>query len=304
MSTLDRPRPARAAGPWWQVTALLLATLAATAALVVMGEVPAPPNGSAQRLSALHATLAPRLGTQQPVIESSDGPQRVRGDVYALLPQDWPVVAAALRQPAQWCEALLLHVYVKRCTPGAGMLTLHVVTRPDTPPERAQELPLAFDVGTGAPGYLRVSLAAEHGPMGLRDVEFLFEAIPGGPGTSFVHFGYQAGASTVGTWAMQAYLSTFGRNKVGFSAAADGQPPGTVRGTRGVAERNAMRYHLAIATYLDSLALPEAERTEYRIGAWFDATERYPRQLHETERAGYLAMKRRELPAPARPPAP
>lgn len=304
MSTQDRPRPARAVRPWCHVPALLLATVASTCALVVMGEVPAPPDGSAQRLSALQATLAPRLGTQQPVIESSEGSQRVRGDVYALLPQDWAVMAAALRQPAQWCDALLLHVYVKRCIPGAGTLTLHVVTRPDTPMDRAQELPLSFDVGAAAPGYLRVSLAAGHGPLGLRDVEFLFEAIPSGPGTSFVHFGYQAGASAVGTWAMQAYLSTFGRNKVGFSAAADGQPPGTVRGTRGVAERNAMRYHLAIAAYLDSLALPEAEREEYRIGAWFDATERYPRQLHETERAGYLAMKRRELLAATRPPAP
>jgi hypothetical protein len=96
---------------------------------------------------------------------------------------------------------------------------------------------------------------------------------------------------------MQAYLATRGRDKVGFSAAAGDQPPGTIRGTRGVVERNAMRYHLALATYLDSLALPEAARTEHRIGAWYDATERHARQLHEMARDDYLAMKRRELPA-------
>jgi hypothetical protein len=304
MSTQDTPWLARVAGWWRQFPALLLPALAATVAPLAMGQAAPLPPGSAQRLSALHAGLAPRLGPQQVVIESSEAPQRVRGDVYAVLPQDWAVLAAALRQPAQWCDALLLHLYVRRCTPGAGTLTLHVVTRADEPPERAQELPLSFDVGTAEPRYLRVSLAAGQGPLGMRDVEFLFEAIPAGAGASFVHFGYQAGASALGTWAMQAYLSTFGRNKVGFSAAADGQPPGTVRGTRGVAERNAMRYHLAIATYLDSLALPEADRAEYRIGAWFDATERYPRQLHETERASYLAMKRRELPAAKRPSVP
>ena len=58
---------------------------------------------------------------------------------------------------------------------------------------------------------------------------------------------------------------------------------------------DAMRYHLALATYLDSLALPEATRPEYRTAAWFDATERYARQLHEVGRDDYLAMKRREL---------
>jgi hypothetical protein len=32
-----------------------------------------------------------------------------------------------------------------------------------------------------------------------------------------------------------------------------------------------------------------------RLQGWFDATERYPAQLHEIERSEYLAMKREEL---------
>lgn len=56
-----------------------------------------------------------------------------------------------------------------------------------------------------------------------------------------------------------------------------------------------MRYYLAIAVYLDSLQLPESERASRRLQAWFDATERYPAQLHEVERDDYLAMKRDEI---------
>ena len=63
----------------------------------------------------------------------------------------------------------------------------------------------------------------------------------------------------------------------------------------GVMERNTMRYYLAIDAYLDSLAAPAGQRVERRLRAWFDATERYPRQLREVDREAYLRMKRQEL---------
>jgi hypothetical protein len=56
-----------------------------------------------------------------------------------------------------------------------------------------------------------------------------------------------------------------------------------------------MRYYLAIDAYLDSLKAPPAQQLENRLQAWFDATERYPRQLHEVERDAYLSMKRDEV---------
>jgi hypothetical protein len=60
-------------------------------------------------------------------------------------------------------------------------------------------------------------------------------------------------------------------------------------------ERNTMRYYLAIDAYLDSLKMPPAQQLESRLQAWFDATEKYPRQLHEVERDPYLQMKRVEV---------
>ena len=64
---------------------------------------------------------------------------------------------------------------------------------------------------------------------------------------------------------------------------------------RGVVERNTMRYDLAIDAYLDSLTTPAPQQLERRLQAWFDATEKYPRQLHEVERDAYLKMKRDEV---------
>jgi len=96
---------------------------------------------------------------------------------------------------------------------------------------------------------------------------------------------------------MQGYLATVGREKVGFTVVgrqSDGRPV-YVDNVRGVVERNAMRYYLAIDAYLGSLVAPQAERQERRLVEWFDGTERYPRQLHELERDEYLAMKRGEI---------
>ncbi|HSV50784.1 MAG TPA: hypothetical protein VLJ57_01610, partial [Burkholderiaceae bacterium] len=65
-----------------------------------------------------------------------------------------------------------------------------------------------------------------------------------------------------------------------------------------------MRHFLGIEAWLNSSRLPAAQQLDARQENWFDATERYPRQLHEMDKATYLAAKRRDLrnssaPAPA-----
>ena len=97
--------------------------------------------------------------------------------------------------------------------------------------------------------------------------------------------------------AMQGYLATIGRNKVGFSVVDhtdDGQPI-YIGGMRGVVERNTMRYFLAIEAYLGALTTAPQERLEKRLNDWFTGIERYPRQLHELERDEYLDMKHKEI---------
>jgi len=55
-----------------------------------------------------------------------------------------------------------------------------------------------------------------------------------------------------------------------------------------------MRYYLAIDAYLGTLPAPAPERLERSFERWFNATERFPRQLHEVDRDAYLEMKRSE----------
>ena len=71
----------------------------------------------------------------------------------------------------------------------------------------------------------------------------------------------------------------------------DGKPI-LVSGVRGIVERNAVRYYLAIQAYLDESPAPEYY--ERRLARWYDLTERYATQLHELERTEYLQYKRQE----------
>jgi len=140
-------------------------------------------------------------------------------------------------------------------------------------------------------------LIADKGPIGTHDYRIVLEAAPADDGRTMIRLAYSYAYGTAGGLAMQVYLGTTGRDKVGFSLAAkdSGGPPRLVDGMRGVAERNTMRYYLAIEAFLGALAtVPPSARLEKSLSDWFAAVERYPRQLHEIGREEYLDMKRKE----------
>jgi hypothetical protein len=145
-------------------------------------------------------------------------------------------------------------------------------------------------------GYLKVVLSSAKGPLGTHDYRIVLEAAPDDGARTMVHVSYAYAYDALGRIAMNGYLGTAGRDKVGFSLAAkeDGGAPRLVRGMRGVVERNTMRYYLAIESFLGAQASPPPARREKSMGDWFTAVERYPRQLHEMERKEYLDMKRKE----------
>ena len=215
--------------------------------------------------------------------------------------QPFSVVGPALRAKAQWCELLMLHLNVKHCSTAgerpSEALNLTVGRKFDQPVEDAFQISFAYAVPAAAPDFLRVQISAETGPLSTRNYRLALEAVPIDDKRSFIHMSYAYAYGAAARLAMQAYLATAGRDKVGFSVTgrSDGGKPIYIDGVRGVVERNTMRYYLAIEAYLNSLSWPPAEQPEKRIRDWFAATERYPQQLHEMERDDYLAMKRREL---------
>lgn len=215
--------------------------------------------------------------------------------------QPFGVVGPALQGTDQWCDVLMLHLNVKTCRGQGGgaasTLILAVGRKFDQPCGEAFQIDFAYRVMVNQADYLQVTLGAAAGPMDTKDYRISFEATPLDATTTFVHLSYAYSYGMAARIAMAAYLATIGHDKVGFSIVSHGSDgaPVYLAGMRGAVERNTMRYHLAVEAYLGALALPTAQRPEQRLRNWFDAVERYPRQLHELAREEYLAMKHREL---------
>ncbi|MEP7156061.1 MAG: hypothetical protein ABI905_09820 [Betaproteobacteria bacterium] len=265
--------------------------------------VPAAGDATAA-LRSKHAALGRQLASnpfQRPVVlESTQTSTNVKGDIYAVTANAFAKVNSSLGEPRVWCEILILHQNTKYCRvsseKGAPTLLMNVGKKFDQPLEDSFRLAFAWQLVEQKADYLRAELSAESGPLSTKNYRIMLEAIPLENGSTFIHLAYEYSFGMSGKLAMQVYLGTLGRNKVGFTVTGkngDGQPA-YVDGMRGLVERNTMRYYLAIESFLGALAVPERAQFEKRINDWFNASERYPRQLHELERDEYLGMKRKE----------
>ncbi len=233
-------------------------------------------------------------------IQSSEGNDRIAGDVYAVLDHPFKSVSEALKDPAGWCDIMMLPFNTKYCradgTQEMAALDVRIGRKADQPVQDAYRINFALKPVAATSDFFESALSAGTGPVGTRDYRIAVSAVPLPGGKSFLHLSYSYGFGFAGRVAMQAYMSTVGAGKVGFSQAGTnerGQPVYT-GGTRGAIERNAMRYYLAIDAHIKSLAAPPQQRIDQRIATWFNATERYARQLHEMDRTQYVAMKRDE----------
>ena len=253
---------------------------------------PSPPS-DAEALRARLAELRPALERNdfgRPLhIDSDEAGGAHSGTVHALVPQPFPTVSSGLSEARNWCALLTLPFNVLRCEARGDRLAVHIGRKPQTPIEDATRIELRFAVVARSADFLQVQLSAPTGPAGTRDYRIAFAATPADRGGTFVRMNYGYSHGTLSKLALQTYLSTSGAAKVGFSRV-DGN---LVGGVRGVTERNTMRYFLAIEAFLHSLSAPEGERLRVRLERWFEATERYPRQLREMTREEYLALKTR-----------
>ncbi|MWV17370.1 hypothetical protein F3I16_15105 [Pseudomonas sp. L-22-4S-12] len=259
----------------------------------------------AATLRASHLALAAQLAHnqfQRPLfLESSQTDNLLQGDIYAEIAQPFSQVGPALQGGEQWCDLLILHLNVKACraasVAGNAMLQVHVGRKFDQPLVDAYPFAFSYRVEMDEPDYLRVGLRALQGPLGTSDYRILLEVLALDEQRSFLHLSYAYTYGVAASLAMQGYLATSGRDKVGFSiiGQTDAGQPLYQGDMRGVVERNTMRYYLAVDAYLGALALPVGARLDKRLNDWHSAVERYPRQLHELERAAYLSMKHAEV---------
>ena len=209
--------------------ALLLAVCVATPARADPAEV----------LLERHAALVPRLANnafKQPIVlETSESGGRLSGDIYAVIDFPFDRVSAGLNNPQHWCEVMLLHINTKYCRASSApavKLSMHIGKKTPESLTTAPRVDFTYNVTTATPFYLGIVLNAADGPMGTSDYLIRLEAAPlpgagaGLPARTFLHLTYAYSAGLSARLAMQAYLGTVARDKVGFTVTgmrADGQ---------------------------------------------------------------------------------
>jgi len=260
----------------------------------------------AVRMRETYQRLIPRFDhnafQRRLYLDSQESPSLVKGEIYAVM--DYPFATVngtfndSLQGPVNWCAALMLHPNIKYCrvsdANNGNTLIVNISRRPVAEKLASTYLvQFDYDATNTSPGYLQVKLHADSGPLNTRDYRIVLEAVSLSGDRTFLHLTYAYSYDMIGRLAMKACLATIGRGKVGFTNIAD--PSATqaeyVGGARGLMERNTMRYYLAIDAYLSAMSSPPDKRLEQSLSNWFNASEQYPRQLHEVDRLPYMQMK-------------
>lgn len=294
--------PGQAPQVWVRMAGLVAISLAW--AMAAVAEVPTPDSDPATALRNRYAALSEQL-EQSPIrpglyLQSVESSHTLQGDVYAAVDYPFATIRDAFTTPANWCEALILHLNVKYCratTRAEGtVLSVAIGRKIDQPLRETHRVEFSYDVASLEADYMKVDLDARRGPFGTRNYDLALELVALEGDRALLHVKYSYTYGFMARLAMGIYLATSGQEKVGFtmSRPEDDRAPHFIGGLRGALERNIMRYYLAIDAYLGALATPAPERFEESLERWFTATELYAIQLHEVDHDAYIAMKRRE----------
>ena len=266
-------------------------------------------SGDAKSLPPLaiqYQTLVKQLQQSvfgEPMILTSDaGDHYAQGEVYVVLKTPFYKLDRMLSQPAQWCELAILHQNIKTCTygkneAGKDQLQLYVGRKHYQEPSSAFPAQYLFSVNEKDPHTLNVNLSAPKGPLGTHDYQINLEAIAIDDHLSFVHFTYRYQYGFWADVAMRTYLTTMGRNKVGFTVKGKDEngEPIYIKGLKGVVERNVMRYIFAIQSVLEASETPDESRQLEQLNRWYGFISKYPKQLVGLTREEYLDNKKHEL---------
>ncbi len=261
-------------------------------------------NNSAIALKAKYTELNEQLLNNQFQRElylvSSESQNNLKGEIYAVVDYPFANVSKALNDPNHWCDALILHVNIKYCHASDNktntVLKVNLGKKYDQPLAQTYGVEFNYREVMKNSDYFAIELKAANGPLSTHDYRIWIEATPLKDGRTFIHFTYTYAFGLAGRLAMQGYLATGARNKVGFTVNGKlpNNQPAYIQGVRGVVERNTMRYYLAIDAFLSAINATPPTQLEKRLLNWFNSTEQYAVQLHEVEREDYLDMKRKE----------
>jgi len=159
---------------------------------------------------------------QRPLyLDSAESSNDLKGEIYAVVDYPFATVNAALNNPAHWCDVLILHINIKYCHASSNkagtVLAVNLGRKYEQPLEDAYRLEFNYRGVITAPDYFAVELNAENGPLSTKEYRIWLEATPIVDGRTFLHFTYAYAFGLTGRLAMEGYLATIGRDKVGFT---------------------------------------------------------------------------------------
>ena len=233
------------------------------------------------------------------VLESLDENGEIRASVQTFLPGiSFDLFSSRLSEISQWCEFIPLHLNIKACgysgETDSSQLGFYIGAKGYMAPDEAQLLILKVAV-QNEEDVLRIGFTAPKGPFGSSNYNFDFRAIGADDGV-YLEFDLSSRPGLVSSLA-KIYFATVASGKVGFSTVSKGRSGKIryVRGQRGGAERNIVRYLLSIQTYFATIDQEgQTDGYENRLERWFDLTQEHERQLYEMSRETYLDIKIRE----------
>ncbi len=226
------------------------------------------------------------------------------GEIIGIIEFPFSLVGSKLDEPPEWCEALMLHVNTKACTfknGNIGKIHLYGGRKSYQAPEQSSRITLDFIHQVQQDDFMALKLFSDIGPYGTKNYQIEFMAIPLindkaelQSDKTLVRLAFSYRIGWLARQTIRLYLATLGHNKVGFTITEIKQGrPIYIKGFKGIIERNTMRYYLALDTVLNVEKSDDDPLKRYRY--WHQATQRFPRQLHEVDTEKYLTNKAREI---------
>ena len=204
-------------------------------------------------------------------LTSSDEGKELSAEVSSIIHHPFEMVVSSLEKAENWCQFMPLHFNIKACTyqsrEGRKLLTLYSGRKTYQSPDDSYEMTYRFEASRNDQSHLSLKLRADHGPVNTKDYRLEVKAQRDEEGT-LLHIYSSSRPSTLSSILTHGYLSTLGRDKVGFSRIQQNGEWRLVQGVRGVIERNVMRYHLAVDSFLSTQPLPETSRHTAALTTW------------------------------------
>lgn len=234
-------------------------------------------------------------------IKSQEQGNHLSGDIYGLIHSDFEVLVDQLGRPDHWTDIVFLHLNVKACTwqkrKDRHDIKVYIGRKFYQPPKKKSSMIFHFNIKHIKNTFYRVDVTTDKGPFFTKNHWIMVEAAPYKTGQTVVHFSYGYRQSRIFRLVVHSYLKTLGRKKNGFTVLkkdSHGNPV-YIKGIRGMIERNAVRYYLAIQAFLDTYYDPLDQKLNNRLERWYNLTALYPDQLYEIEKEDYLSNKLKEL---------